>query len=229
MNHRTQPRSVLMTHRHSHDPYILASWGDRGHMQAGSCGSCSHPRSGRIAMRIYKGSRAVIGIVALGLVVAGCGTTAEDDGASTEGDSGESEPVSGLGIMVPNCPGSGYDTTARAASKAHGGRRARQEHRGLQRRGRRWHRRAADSSVNEEQRQGAHADGPRCRRAPLHEQVRGHAGRDHADREADRGGRGDRRTREFAVQSVTNWSGVEGRTRASVPVGGASTRVVRTT
>ncbi len=69
-------------------------------------------------MRIYKGSRAVIGILALGLVVAGCGTTAEDNGASTEGDSGESEPVSGLSIMVPNDPGSGYDTTARAAAKA---------------------------------------------------------------------------------------------------------------
>ena len=69
-------------------------------------------------MRIYKGSRAVIGILALGLLVAGCGTTAEDNGASTEGDSGESEPVSGLSIMVPNDPGSGYDTTARAAAKA---------------------------------------------------------------------------------------------------------------
>ena len=69
-------------------------------------------------MRIYKGSRAVIGILALGLVVAGCGTTAEDNGASTEGDSGESEPVSGLSIIVPDDPGSGYDTTARAAAKA---------------------------------------------------------------------------------------------------------------
>jgi putative tricarboxylic transport membrane protein len=69
-------------------------------------------------MRIYKGSRAVIGILALGLVVAGCGTTAEDNGATTEGESGESEPISGLSIMVPNDPGSGYDTTARAAAKA---------------------------------------------------------------------------------------------------------------
>jgi putative tricarboxylic transport membrane protein len=68
-------------------------------------------------MRIYKGSRAVVGFLAIGLVVAGCGTTAEDDGATTEGE-GESEPVSGLSIMVPNDPGSGYDTTARAAAKA---------------------------------------------------------------------------------------------------------------
>ena len=69
-------------------------------------------------MRIYKGSRAVIGILALGLVVAGCGTTAEDNETSAEGDSGTAEPVSGLGITVPNEPGSGYDTTARAAAKA---------------------------------------------------------------------------------------------------------------
>jgi len=62
--------------------------------------------------------RTLTGILALGLVVVGCGTTAEDNGATTEGDSGESEPVSGLSIMVPNDPGSGYDTTARAAAKA---------------------------------------------------------------------------------------------------------------
>ena len=69
-------------------------------------------------MRIHQRSRAVIGIFALGLVVTGCGTTAEDNGATTEGDSAEEEPVSGLSIMVPNDPGSGYDTTARAAAKA---------------------------------------------------------------------------------------------------------------
>jgi putative tricarboxylic transport membrane protein len=69
-------------------------------------------------MRIHQRSRAVIGIFALGLVVTGCGTTAEDNGATTEGDSAEEGPVSGLSIMVPNDPGSGYDTTARAAAKA---------------------------------------------------------------------------------------------------------------
>jgi putative tricarboxylic transport membrane protein len=51
-----------------------------------------------------------VGIVAAGLVLTGCGTTA-DGGSASGGDSG---PISGLRVMVPNSPGSGYDTTARA-------------------------------------------------------------------------------------------------------------------
>jgi putative tricarboxylic transport membrane protein len=70
-------------------------------------------------MRIYDRPRVGVGILALGLVVtAGCGTTREDNETSAEGDSGTAEPVSGLSITVPNEPGSGYDTTARAAAKA---------------------------------------------------------------------------------------------------------------
>jgi putative tricarboxylic transport membrane protein len=70
-------------------------------------------------MRIYDRPRVGIGILALGLVVtAGCGTTADDGDTAAGGDSGTAEPVSGLSIMVPNDPGSGYDTTARTAAKA---------------------------------------------------------------------------------------------------------------
>jgi putative tricarboxylic transport membrane protein len=49
--------------------------------------------------------------LAAGLVLTGCGTTAEGGSAS---DSAEEGPISGLRVMVPNSPGSGYDTTARA-------------------------------------------------------------------------------------------------------------------
>jgi putative tricarboxylic transport membrane protein len=49
--------------------------------------------------------------LAAGLVLTGCGTTAEGGSASGSGDEG---PMSGLRVMVPNAPGSGYDTTARA-------------------------------------------------------------------------------------------------------------------
>jgi putative tricarboxylic transport membrane protein len=49
--------------------------------------------------------------LAAGLVLTGCGTTAEGGSAS---DSAEEGPMSGLRVLVPNSPGSGYDTTARA-------------------------------------------------------------------------------------------------------------------
>ena len=52
--------------------------------------------------------------LALTVAAAGCGVSA-DDQASGPSDSG---PVKGLRILVPNSPGSGYDTTARAAAKA---------------------------------------------------------------------------------------------------------------
>src|SRR3954453_20581895 len=50
--------------------------------------------------------------LAAGLVLPGCGTTAKDNSAS--GGETESGPISGLRVMVPNSPGSGYDVTARA-------------------------------------------------------------------------------------------------------------------
>ena len=54
-----------------------------------------------------------VGTVAAGLLLTGCGTTAEG-GAASGGGSAEEGPVSGLRVLVPNSPGSGYDTTARA-------------------------------------------------------------------------------------------------------------------
>jgi putative tricarboxylic transport membrane protein len=58
-------------------------------------------------------SRAAAVAAALALAVTGCASNdTKDSGASNEG------PVSGLRFLVPNSPGSGYDTTARAAVKA---------------------------------------------------------------------------------------------------------------
>ncbi|MBM7808383.1 putative tricarboxylic transport membrane protein [Geodermatophilus bullaregiensis] len=63
-------------------------------------------------MRTAHLRRLAAGTVAAGLVLTGCGTTAEGGSASGGGD-GE-EAISGLRVMVPNSPGSGYDSTARA-------------------------------------------------------------------------------------------------------------------
>jgi putative tricarboxylic transport membrane protein len=64
-------------------------------------------------MRTASVRKLTVGAVAAGLVLTGCGTTAEGGSASGSGDDG---PISGLRIMVPNSPGSGYDTTARAVA-----------------------------------------------------------------------------------------------------------------
>jgi putative tricarboxylic transport membrane protein len=61
-------------------------------------------------MRTASLRRLTVGAVAAGLVLTGCGTTAE--GGSGGGGSGDA--ITGLRVMVPNSPGSGYDTTARA-------------------------------------------------------------------------------------------------------------------
>jgi putative tricarboxylic transport membrane protein len=63
-------------------------------------------------MRTASARKLTVGIVAAGLVLTGCGTTAEGGSASDAG--GDDGPISGLRVMVPNSPGSGYDTTARA-------------------------------------------------------------------------------------------------------------------
>jgi putative tricarboxylic transport membrane protein len=56
----------------------------------------------------------LVAVLAAGLTISACGVSA-DDNTSGAADSG---PVKGLRILVPNSPGSGYDTTARAAAKA---------------------------------------------------------------------------------------------------------------
>jgi putative tricarboxylic transport membrane protein len=53
----------------------------------------------------------------LGMALAGCGTSAQAP-AGSGGSGGSTEAVTGLRFMVPNTPGSGYDLTARAATKA---------------------------------------------------------------------------------------------------------------
>ncbi len=60
-------------------------------------------------MRTASLRRLAVGMTAAGLVLTGCGTTAEGGSASGGGDGA----ISGLRFMVPNSPGSGYDTTAR--------------------------------------------------------------------------------------------------------------------
>ena len=49
------------------------------------------------------------------LAVSACGATKNDDTSAGADDSGK--PVAGLRVMVPNAAGSGYDTTARTATK----------------------------------------------------------------------------------------------------------------
>jgi len=66
------------------------------------------------AVRARTWFTSITAVAALAVVAAGCGVSADDD-ASGGSSSG---PVKGLRILVPNSPGSGYDTTARAAAKA---------------------------------------------------------------------------------------------------------------
>jgi len=63
-------------------------------------------------MRIASTRKLAVGAVAVGLVLTGCGTTSE--GGSASGGGSEDGPITGMRVMVPNSPGSGYDTTARA-------------------------------------------------------------------------------------------------------------------
>jgi putative tricarboxylic transport membrane protein len=60
-------------------------------------------------------SRTTAALAALAITTTACGTTAGNDDSE---DTAASGPVTGLRVMVPNSPGSGYDQTARAATKA---------------------------------------------------------------------------------------------------------------
>ena len=57
-------------------------------------------------------------MVVLSMALTGCGTSSQAPGGSGGGSGGGQEAVTGLRFMVPNTPGSGYDLTARAATKA---------------------------------------------------------------------------------------------------------------
>ena len=65
-------------------------------------------------MRTASLRKLTVGAVAAGLVLTGCGTTAEGGSADSGAEEG---PITGLRFMVPNSPGSGYDTTARAVAQ----------------------------------------------------------------------------------------------------------------
>jgi putative tricarboxylic transport membrane protein len=64
-------------------------------------------------MRTASLRRLTFGAVAAGLVLTGCGTTAEGGSAAAGADG----PIEGLRILVPNSAGSGYDTTARTVAQ----------------------------------------------------------------------------------------------------------------
>ena len=66
-------------------------------------------------MRTASLRKLTVGAVAAGLVLTGCGTTAEGGSASDSAEGGG--PLSGLRLMIPNSPGSGYDTTGREVAK----------------------------------------------------------------------------------------------------------------
>ena len=57
-------------------------------------------------------------ILVAGLALSACGVSADEDSSSAGGSTAAAGPVTGLRILVPNSPGSGYDQTARAAAKA---------------------------------------------------------------------------------------------------------------
>lgn len=65
-------------------------------------------------MRRRTSLTSLVAVLAAGLTISACGVSADDNTSGTA-DSG---PIKGLRILVPNSPGSGYDTTARAAAKA---------------------------------------------------------------------------------------------------------------
>ena len=66
-------------------------------------------------MRAQSSLKVASVVVAGGLALSACGVSADDSSSS---DNTAAGPVTGLRILVPNSPGSGYDTTARAAAKA---------------------------------------------------------------------------------------------------------------
>src|SRR3954469_2245869 len=69
-------------------------------------------------MRSSPMTRVLAVVLGAGLALTACGTSAQAPGASGGGSGGGQEVVTGLRFMVPNTPGSGYDLTARSATKA---------------------------------------------------------------------------------------------------------------
>ncbi|WP_347109566.1 tripartite tricarboxylate transporter substrate-binding protein [Paenarthrobacter sp. S56] len=66
-------------------------------------------------MRQIRALRIAAVAAGIALMATGCGATSKSSTGSES--SGAAKPITGLQIMVPNTPGGGYDTTARAAAK----------------------------------------------------------------------------------------------------------------
>jgi putative tricarboxylic transport membrane protein len=69
-------------------------------------------------VRLSTSLKATTAVVAVGLALSACGVSKQETSSSSGGTAASAGPVEGLRILVPNSPGSGYDTTARLAAKA---------------------------------------------------------------------------------------------------------------
>jgi putative tricarboxylic transport membrane protein len=69
-------------------------------------------------MAIRVPGRFVAVLAAAALATSACGASRDDASSGASEGGATAEAVSGLSILVPNSPGSGYDTTARALAKA---------------------------------------------------------------------------------------------------------------
>ena len=67
-------------------------------------------------MRQIRALRVAAVAAGIALMATGCGATGSSS-TNTSTAGADAGPVTGLQIMVPNTPGGGYDTTARAAAK----------------------------------------------------------------------------------------------------------------
>ena len=69
-------------------------------------------------MRLSTQLKVTTAVVAVGLALSACGVSKQETSSSGGTAAAPAGPVEGLRILVPNSPGSGYDTTARLAAKA---------------------------------------------------------------------------------------------------------------
>ncbi|KSU74027.1 tripartite tricarboxylate transporter substrate-binding protein [Pseudarthrobacter enclensis] len=68
-------------------------------------------------MRQIRALRIAAVAAGIALMATGCGATGKSSTGTESSGSAAAKPITGLQIMVPNTPGGGYDTTARAAAK----------------------------------------------------------------------------------------------------------------
>ena len=171
-------------------------------------------------MRKSMVARALAPIVVPGLTLGAtaCGTSAQTGGGS--GGSG-GQAVTGLQIMVPNAPGSGYDLTARAAAKA-------TEDAGMARNVEVFNAPGASGTVGLQRVVNEKGNGKLLMQMGLgvvgavYTNLRGDAAGHHAHREADRGAGGGGRAGRLAVSDAgPALAGLEGRPKGT-PAGGAS-------